>query len=431
MALFVCLCKLAGLYDFDVIALHVNHGIRGVESDRDEAFVRDLCGRENVPLVLHSANVPDLARRTHTGLELTARRVRQQFFEQLHEEGIVDAVATAHHLDDNAETLLLHVVRGAGLEGLVGIRPRREFLIRPFLCLRRQEIREYLRQLGRGWVEDSTNENVEYRRNFVRHELLPRLEQMNPRAAEALDRLSQTVRQDQDFLMLEAEKAVQSAATYGEKEAEIELSALKEAHRAISVRMLRIVLARLGKPLDTEYSHLEAVLQLALAARSGTSLDIGDGWRAEIRYGRLLLQRKADEAAPEYYEKELNLSGKTELPRGTVTAAAAAARRQGDGWSEFLDRDRIPAGAVLRTRRAGDTFHPLHGPGTKKLKDYFIDIKLPRQERDRVPLLADGTRILWVVGHRLAQDVAVDERTRRIVHLTYAERTQASEAALR
>lgn len=420
MALFVCLRELAEEHGFFLTALHVNHGIRGEEAERDQRFVENLTMRWQVPLIVRKADVPAYAKHEKIGLELAARQMRQQFFAELHAAGTVDAVATAHHMEDNAESLLLHMARGSGLEGLAGIQPQAGFFIRPFLGLHRGQIREYLRQRGQQWVEDSTNEDVNYSRNYVRHELLPRFGRMNPQAVEALNRLAAAAGSSLDFLKQAAARVV-GAVQFQEGEAQIDLAALTEVHEAVASQALRLILAQLGRMQDVQQAHIEALLRLCRSGRTGALLHLGSGWQAQLSYGRLRLWREAA-VQPEPFEQKLNLYGVTELPVGRMTAAPAGKRGAGSGWSEYLDEDRIPLNAVLRTRRPGDTFRPLHGMGSKKLKDYFMDLKLPRPERDCVPLLAEGPRILWVIGHRLSQDVAVGEQTKRIVHLTY-ERT--------
>ncbi|MBD5559856.1 MAG: tRNA lysidine(34) synthetase TilS [Clostridia bacterium] len=430
VALFVCLQALAAEHDFRLRAVHVEHGIRGRESERDAAFVSDLCRRRGVQLEMVHADVPAVAAKEKLGTELAAREVRRRFYAELVGSGWADAVATAHHMEDNAESLLLHMARGSGIDGLAGMQPRSGFLIRPFLCVQRGEIRNYLQQEGECWVEDSTNADDTYRRNFVRHEILPRLEQINPKAVTAFCRLAETAAADLDFLQQETAKAARAVTLYNSKgRAELDLAALKGLHEALASRVLRLVLAQLGRTQDVEQNHIAGLLALVSAARTGSHLDLGSGLTAEICYGRLLLCTELKKPRTGF-ECALVRTGETAFPGGVLRCEPAAERGQGNGWSEFLDGSKLPAGTVIRTRRAGDTFYPLHSPGAKKLKDYFIDIKLPRAERDRVPLLADGRRILWVIGHRLSQDVAVSRQTQQILHLT-CRKDREGEAALR
>lgn len=413
-ALLLCLQALSGKLGIRLAAVHFEHGIRGMESYRDAAFVRDLCDRTGIPLYMRSGNIPEMARQQKISVELAARNARQAFFAELHEAGTVDAVATAHHLHDNAESLLLHLIRGSGLDGLVGIRSKRGFLIRPLLCVERNEIRAFLRERGQEWMEDSTNTDTQYARNYLRHDVMPALAKMNPEIVQALCRTGRAAAGDLDYLAAESAKLASRIVSYVNGTAQVKREALCAAHPALAARVVRMALAAVGRPGDLHYCHIRAVMELAHAGRAGAAADLGGGYRAEVAYDNILLGHK-EAAAP--YMVPLNPEGTSLFPGGTLEGSVVSVRGGGAPFSEYFDKNRIRPGAVIRTRRPGDRFFPLGAPGHRKLKDYFIDIKLPRAERDKVPLLADGPQILWVIGHRIAQDAAVTEHTKEILHL--------------
>lgn len=417
VALFLCLQTLASVIGFTVYGIHYEHGIRGSVSEADAEFVKDLCTRSGIPLFTRSGDVPAMAREQHIGLELAARQARAAYFAELADAGVVDVIATAHHLDDNAETLLLHLARGSGLDGLAGIRPKRDYLIRPLLCVHRSEILQFLSKQHQSWREDSTNGDIRLARNYVRHNLLPALRHLNPQVTDALKRLSDAASSDADYLDMQSAEELRRIVTYNAAGAALDLAAFQVLHPALAVRVIRRALAQIGRPLDVEYSHLEAVRSLAAAGKTGSALDLGAGFTAAVSYGSLLLRRPGQEA--DRYEVRFVREGATRFPGGTLRGCRVNACAAGRPDAEYINAACLTAQTVVRTRRPGDIFHPLGASGRKKLKDYFIDKKVPRSERGSVPLLADGPRILWVIGRCLSQEAAVRPDTAAVLLLTY------------
>ena len=420
MALLICLLRLSERHEFSVAVLHYDHGTREGQSARDAQFVRNFCAASGIECVTRTGDVPQMAAREGIGLELAGRKAREAFFLDMLQSGVVDAVATAHHMDDNAESIVLHMIRGCGTGGLAGIRPERNGIIRPLLGVSRREILEYLDRTGTPHVEDITNADTSLDRNYVRHVVLGGIrERLNPSVSEALARLSESASRDTDFLQTTAEAAFRECCTKQEDGAcALDRKTLCALHPAVASRVVQIALACAGRVLDVERIHIDSVLRAAHNARTGSSFALGGGYTARAEHDLLVIGRAPKPARP--FLTDFVLPGFTPLPGGAVLESGFVPHRGADtagSRTEYVDADRIPRDAVVRTRLPGDRIHPLGAAGTKKLKEYFIDRKIPRPERDRIPLLASGSHILWVIGSVLSEDICVLSSTRRICRL--------------
>ncbi len=362
-------------------AAHFNHHLRGGESDRDEAFVRQLCDRLDIPLHVGSARVEAGKK----GLEAAARDARYRYFSDF-----PGKVATAHTADDNAETVLMHMVRGTGLKGLGGIAPVRGHIIRPMLTVTRQEVLGFLRDNCLRCVEDSTNASDDFLRNRLRHHVMPLLAEENPRLAENLSAMALKLRQDEALLS-------GLAAT----EAEPDVQELRAMHPALRSRAISAFLERSGVG-EPEAEHIALTEKLVFSGKPSARADLPGGITVARNYGKLtvLRQRQPLETV------ELPENGTVELPGLLVICEPA--QRQENGPDCFTV---VPAGKmVLRCRQSGDVIR-LPG-GTKTVKKLFIDRKVPAAQRLLVPVVADDLGILGIYGFgadldRLGQGVRI------------------------
>lgn len=415
VALTHALCRLrdeGGI--FSVYAAHFNHGIRGEAADEDEAFCRALCKALSVELLVERADVVAVAAQERQSLELAARTLRYAFLRKAAKLVGADCIMTAHHRDDQAETLLLHLLRGAGTGGLAGMRARNGDLARPLLSVSRRQIEAYLAENGLLHREDATNASLEQTRNRIRHELLPLLETFNPNAAQSLCKTARLCAQDDAFLNQLADQALQSAAGGGGFD-RARLACQPPSVRARAVR-------RMLWPSDSvTEADIRRVTEL-LCAQTGTVIELSGGRSAWVDSGRVYLGRYPKRRE---YEVAFVSDGVTALPGGgrLIARGAEAFVAPQSGEEAYLDTLRLPEGLVVRTRRAGDRFFPFGAPGERKLKDYLIDKKVPRQARD-LPLLAAGNEVFWVVGHTVSQRAAVRADTKQILHIQFEEETQ-------
>jgi tRNA(Ile)-lysidine synthase len=433
VALFHLLRRLARECGFVLAGLaHLNHGLRGEESDADEAFCRELAARYRLAIEVDRRDVAQMARDERVSTEVAARRARYDFFADAAERLKVDRIATGHTRDDQAETFLLRVLRGAGATGLAGIRPRRGPVVRPLLDVRRDELLAFLASLGQGYRTDSSNRDLRIPRNWVRHRLVPLLTgHLNADIVEVLAREATVLRDEAVFLDRLANDAAATLETaLPERRVRLDAKALAGLPVALARRVVRQALARTENPQFHGFDHVEQVLALARPVGDRSAADL-PGVRVErngasvVLYNRGVLSRRV----PPAFRYELPVPGRADVPEsGCVVTAAPRSRafRQIVAKQEFdndldvalIDASAADGGLAVRSRRPGDWIRPLGLRGRKKLQDVLVDRKVPRCERDRVPLVVDAEdRILWIAGHMVSQDACVTDRTRSVVVL--------------
>jgi tRNA(Ile)-lysidine synthase len=447
-------------------AAHLNHQLRGADADADERFCRALCQRLGVPIAIERADVAALARAEKRSIEDAARSVRYAFLTRAADALHADTIAVAHTEDDQAETFLLRLMRGAGTRGLAAIRPRAGRVIRPLLEITRAELREYLAALGEPFREDASNLDVSFARNRVRHELIPLLQsRFSPSVARVLAREAALARQDEEFLAAEAIKLA-SRIVLLNTEVRLDVPGLRSAPRALSSRVAQAALQQLAGAKSIHFDHIERLLALADEdAAAGRAISLPG--QTAIRVGNSILLRRcrpsglggrtvnvdaglvppasrrrrggglADERGPARHRPQggggtdfavsLSIPGEVQLPGIAVGAERLPGLTGPAGrptkWAARGMEVGIAAAAVelplaVRSRRPGDRFRPLGAPGRRKLQDFLVDRKVPREERDSLPLVVDGhDRIVWVVGHSVAEDFRVTDPSQAVILL--------------
>ncbi len=383
--------------------VHVHHGIRGPEADADAVFVEDLAAAFDLPFHLHRADAPAAAANNRETLEEAARNLRYGYFQQLIEQGMVDAVVTAHTLDDQAETVLHKLLRGAWTEGLSGIHPVLKVepgaILRPFLEATRASIEEWLRGLNQAWREDSSNRDLAHTRNRIRHELLPLLSGFNPEIRRQLSRMAGISLSEESYWQGELSRLLPSLLLPGrptrgggrststhpqEASAAIEIERLKQLHPAVSRRVLREAARQLGAPLN--FDHTERLLAMAgTASRThGKRVELPGGVIAERTMRELRLSRSAP--VPETQEYHFQLPGEIDAPRFGLSLHAQLA----------------PGGracsATLRSWKAGDRVQFLHSRGAKKITEVLDRLHATGADRKTWPVLEAAGKIVWMRG---------------------------------
>lgn len=402
-----------------LLLAHINHGLRGEEAERDEAFAREFARRRGLPFALLRADVASLARERRQGLEECGRQVRYGFWESLLKEaGGEGAIITAHNADDNAETMLLNLVRGASLSGLCGIPPCRGKVLRPFLGVARADIEAYCRENGLCYVTDSTNLTEEFRRNQVRRRLLPMLKEWNPRFLEAASRTSETLREAGDFLEQEARGLLNRAKAPGGLQA----APLKEAHPALRREALRLWL--LGQGVSgVQYLHLRELMSLL---ETGGRRSLPGGSLAECAQGLLSLGKQEKPAG---FRLPVTV-GKTLLPNGKTLVLEEKPREALEKERKFhnllfknsFDYDTIKGTFLARTREEGDRFLPVGRQGSRSLKQLFQEQKVPAWKRGEMVLLVCGKEeeLVFCEGLGVSRRFQVTEKTTRVVTVQVA-----------
>lgn len=373
-----CLNQLQNVREFKLIAAHYNHHLRGAESDRDETFVRDLCAQRGIPCVIGGGDVAAEAKKCGKGIEETARRLRYAFLRETAERVGSDLIATGHTADDNAETMLLHLIRGAGLQGLTGIAPRRGDLIRPLLTTTRKTIEEFLRLYSIPHIEDSSNEDDAFSRNKVRHQIIPLLDEINPWFTERTCDTIRYLRTDNDFLNAQAAIICQNAR-WAEDNVVIEAHYIADAPNAVAPRAARRLLEMMGDgDTDCSAAHLNAIVDLTRGDDPSAVCFLPNGLLVQRVYKDLLFTTEAD---PKPFEAVALHQGENPIP--------------GTPWTVRVSAP-LP-GLVARPRKVGDEI-TLPGRGTKTIKKLLIDEKIPRRAREQIPVIADENGVLCVAG---------------------------------
>ncbi len=393
---------------FKILCAHINHNLRGSESDRDEAFVRDLCEKYGIECRVLSANAAEYAEKHHMSTEEAGRKLRYEFFEHCANElGANAKIATAHSLSDCAETYIFNSARGASLSGICGIPPVRGKIIRPLIEFSREQIEAYANEHGIDYVTDSTNLTDEYTRNKIRHGVIPVMKEINPGFEKAFLRLSKNLSETRDFIDSEAASLLEKSKT----EAGFDGAVLKKAHPALKNRAASMILENFGFAFDFERT-------LRLAERFGT----GD-FKEELSKNEYLVQKSGfvfketkAEKSPEIEKKDF-ASGKFELSSEKTAEISVipydefknSYKLNNFVLKDTFDFDKIKGKAVIRSRTEGDKAD-IHG-GTKTLKKLFIEEKIPAEKRNSVMVVADDEGVLWVEGLGAAKRARLSEKT--------------------
>ena len=387
-----------------VEAAHLNHAIRKNDADADEAFVTELCARLNVPLHTERIDVPRIAKESGRSVELAARTVRYAFLERIRADRDLDCIAIGHHRDDQAETLLLHLLRGSGTDGLACMRLRSGRLIRPLLYTGKSEILAYLSACGQDWCTDATNFETDATRNRIRLEVMPVLERINPAAKKALSDAAAHVAEDSDFLNGLASEAAAECGTNREK--------LMRLDKPIRMRVLRTLLPY----TDFTASDLDR-LDMLLQGQTGDVATLKNGVTAWLDATDLRIGREYAEP----FSTPVPGTGSIRLPNGTLSVERVeTARIPCGGADAYVDADRITGAVFARSIQAGDQFTPLGMNGSRLLSDYLTDRKIPRFERT-MPILCDETGVVWVAGHTVDERMRVRADSEHILHYHYEE----------
>lgn len=375
---------------YDYIVAHVNHGLRA-EANAEEIMVRDFATKLGLSFISVDIDVALVANSRKIGLEEAGREVRYDFFRGLNR----DIILTAHHKDDNAETVLAHIIRGSGIKGLRGILPVDNGIGRPFLGVTKAELVEYCRSNGIGFATDLSNNDTTYQRNKIRHEVMPVLAEINPNIVDGLCRLGSIAQGEAEAL----EHYTRSCYRTGVRLENGKLTLANKAAKLFPIGILRRVVIKmaeeLGCPLD--YRGTEKIISL----KTGKKYCWGLNWVAEQTGRSLVMYQGTEVESVAQWCVDLELPGITMVPycNFTVEITGKSEARPNKNTRAVVDSNCLGAGLVLRNRRQGDWFFLPNG-GRKKLSDYFIDEKVPMADRDSIPLLAISSRILWIVGYR-------------------------------
>ena len=420
VALLDCLAQIEN-HSLRLIVAHLNHSLRGEESEKDEAFVRNLAENYGIPIECRKVDVSQLSCREGLSIEEAGRMARYEYFSELAGHFGANAVALAHHADDQAETLLLRLLRGAGSKGLAGMRARNGIYIRPFLAVSKSEILEYLQQQGIGYRIDQSNRNTDFLRNRIRHELMPLLADYNPSIVARLNATAEVLSAEDIFMdNLTADKFNALAEICGERVV-LPVNELRKEDSAIRLRLFRHAISRVkGDMRHLSYQHILAIDRLLNSQYPNSRLTLPVSTSVIRAYDKLIFGR-SEESSRKPYAFQITGEGEYPVPGGGVVEVKLLARpilpTNTDGNVEFFSISSAPFPWVVRTFQAGDRFSPYGMAGSKKIKKLFIDEKIPISDRERIPLVFCGQSLIWVAGVRRAASApvtGVDEVVARV-----------------
>ena len=423
VALAFVLARLAPDFGFTLAGLaHLHHGLRGEDADADQAFVVALAARLGVPCITGHEDVAARARENGESIEAAARRARYALLDEAATALSATRIATGHTADDQAETLVMRLMRGAGLQGLSGIRPRNGNVIRPLLDARRAAVEAFLRTAGESWREDASNADTTIARNQVRHAVIPALTRAGgDSVVDALARTASLIQEDADEL---DRAAIEMAASIVLPDGRLDVAALGRVGPAIGRRVIRRALEAASGGRFLSLEHVEAVRSL-MKEDAARPVQL-PGVTAHRDAHAIRLEPVQDETDAVVFETPLPVPGQVDVPEaGVAMTAALGSLTAGELTTLSARGDAVAVQGVtgarltVRNRRPGDALRPLGAPGRRKLQDVFVDRKLARHERDRVPVVVDDQgRIVWVVGHTVADEFRVTAPEARVLLLT-------------
>lgn len=417
--------KLKHDLNIEILVAHVNHLLRGKEADEDEMYVKNYCISNDIPFHSIKVDVHRISQEKNISCESAGREVRYQYFKQLMESENATKVAIAHNANDRAETVLMRIIRGTGLNGLEGIKPVRDTIfIRPILCLLRKEIEQYCVENHLCPRIDKTNLERIYARNKIRLDIIPYIQKnFNKDIVSGLNRLADTVTTDNEYLNSEAMRKYKKYCDKADEKVIIYKEAFKEPEAILSRIIIQAIGEVKGDSSNIEKNHIAQIESLA-AGETGKEKPVINSIKAINNYGDIVIS--LDENKKSVFKSEFPIK----LGRNVLQSINCIINTQvieneesikflNDGLTMYFDYDKIiKSGDIrIRFRRQGDRFTPLGMHGSKKIKDFFMDLKINKEKRDEIPLLCFGKNIGWIIGYRMSELFKLDKNTKNILEV--------------
>ncbi len=407
---------------FSLAVVHVNHGIRQ-EAEQDARYVEAICKKYELPFYLFCIDVRQKAKQEKCSEEEAGRNVRYQAFVQVAEEFGADKIAVAHNSNDRSETMLFHLFRGSGIKGLASIRPMRENIIRPILCLERREVEEYLKAQRIFYCQDATNEKDDYTRNRIRHHILPYAEkEIVSGCVSHMAQTAKMLQQVDEYLEQQTMSAMEECVC-GQ---EIDINSFLKQHKVIRQRILHtMVLALTASGKDISHVHIQSLMSL-FEEKGNRYVNLPFGIVGRRQYDKVILEQRLEKTQNVQEERKLSIPSVTslneeqQLELQILSLYGNSEDFPTNQYTKWFDYDKIEQSLVLRTRRTGDYLTIIGKNGEvihKSVKDYMITEKIPRTERDQILLLADGQHVIWLIGYRISEDYKISRNTKRILQV--------------
>jgi len=421
-ALLSVLCALKGTFCLKLTAVHINHCLRGEEADEDEAFAKKLCEEMEVEFISERHDVDAYAKENGMGSEEAGRMIRYAVFERIKKEKDASKIAVAHNLNDRAETVIMRLARGSGIKGLIGIKPVRGHIIRPLIDCNRSEIENYCKEKNIDYRTDSTNNENIYTRNKVRHDIMPLFtDKLNSNAVFNIVKTAKMAENENSFIEEETEKAFNSCIinTFENNAVYFDVDNLKKCHKAIIKRVIMKALVTVsGAKKDIYYKNVDDVCSL-IEKGTSKSVFLPYGLKAEIIYDRLKIgpneiKEKREICYILEKEKKVYIA---ETKQYVLISEEKNFIKDTNLCTKCFNCAKIKDSLTLRTRKKGDMITLFPGGGRKKLKDFFIDKKIPREKRDELLMFACGCEVLWIPDIWCSKYHGADEDTDNVIYI--------------
>ncbi|MEJ2103542.1 MAG: tRNA lysidine(34) synthetase TilS [Ignavibacteriaceae bacterium] len=412
------LIKYKRRFGIEIAAFHLNHKLRGKDADKDEKFCSDFCIKNNIQFKSVSKDVKQISRFKKVSIEEAARELRYKELSNTSEKIKADKIATAHNLSDNVETFLLNLVKGTGLKGLTGIPIQRRNIIRPILCLTSEEIRAYLKSNKISYRFDKSNFNTDYERNFLRHEIIPRLKkQLNPQFEEKIGNTSRILKDVNLFIDRQVNLFSKSAVDIGGKRLTIHLKKLKSKDEIFNSIFLKTIIEK-NFIVDIDAENVHSLIEL-INSQTGKSIHLKENFIAIRERDSIVIEK--NKAKNKEVRKKIKIGQKVKFDGKEISIEPIEKKKQkfsSNKFIEYISGDLVNETFEIRKWRNGDRFIPLGMKGSKKISDFLADEKISTQMKKESLVLTNSGKIVWAIGLRIDERFKVLQGTNRILKLT-------------
>ena len=401
-------------------AFHMNHQLRGKSSELDEKFCIEFCSKNKIEFHSVSKDVKSFAQKNKISLEEADREIRYAELFKASKKYQFTKIATAHNASDNVETILLNFVKGTGIKGLTGIPIRRENIIRPILCLSSDEIRKYLKASNISYRIDKSNLKIDYERNFLRNEIVPKLKQsLNPRIEEKISNTAKILKDINSFNEIYIDKLAKSAVNFDGKELKIELKLITKSHASFYNIFMKSIVEKYFK-IELTSDNIHSLVAL-INSQSGRTIHLKDKVIANKERNLLLVSRQLG-IKHKLVNKKIRIGQSTDIDDRVISIERISKKNvkfSPDKSTEYISSDSVKEIFEIRKWKAGDKFHPIGMKGTKKISDFLSDKKISSYRKKENLVLTNSGKIVWVIGLRIDERFKVTPATKKILKLTY------------
>ena len=408
-------------YKLKISASYIDHGLRPNDIPKEIEFCQKICNNLDIPFYTKSVNVKEYAQQEKINLQEAARILRYGALDQISLNINANKIAVAHNADDQAETVIMRLLRGSGPAGLSGIPPVRKKIIRPLIEIERVEIEEYLRKNNIEYIKDPSNESLKYLRNKIRHTLMPVIKSISPQATKIISKTADIIREENDYINVTVTKALMRLMSRKtDQKVELFCNPMEVLNIVILRRALRVAIDNVKDLRGIDFDHIEKIIDLIKKGKPGDRIYLPKGIKAIKNYSTLVISAEPPKKLSIY---EISNPGEIFLSEASIVLSIEEINREeikdfGDGKNTvYVDIEKIKFPLIIRPRKPGDFFYPFGFGKKKKIQDFFVDEKIPRDERDLIPIIENSGEIVFIAGYRLDDRYKIEHNTKRCLKI--------------